>query len=836
MPTASAPGRVTVAQAFEIALAHHQANRGAEAEAIYRKILALEPAHADALHLLGVLAYQAGNDGQAIDLIGQAITVNPQQAAYHCNLGSALQRAGRWAEAEASLRRAIALNPAYAEAYNNLGNGLQARQDYAEAISCYRQAITHKAAYFEAYNNLGNALQAAGDLVAAVDSFGRALAYRPDYAVAHNNLGHALKAQGRTEAALDSYRRAVELEPDFSKAWLNLGNALLEQGDLPAALDSCRRALALEPDGAEAHDSLGNVLQASGEVDMAIVHFRRAIALTPAYAEAHFDLGNGLRQLGLWEAALAAYRQAISLKPNFPPPYNNAGDILKNQGQFEAALAYFERALVLDPAYVEAHNNRGLVLQEQGRLDDAIACYRHALALRPDYAVALNNWGRALSSQGQFEQALQCFRQALSVQPEFAVVHSNLLFHLNHATALPPAAYLQEALCFGAQAAARAQPYTAWPVDAAVPASAPPRLRIGFVSGDLRLHPVGYFLESVLAHLDRDRFELVAYVTRPGEDALTARLKAGFSEWRSLVGLNDRQAAAQIYADGLHILVDLAGHTADNRLPVFAWKPAPLQVAWLGYFASTGVAAIDYIIADWQVLPMSDANHFSETPWRLPDCYLCFTPPSDPVEVGPLPCLAQDGFTFGCFNKLNKMNDAVVALWARVLHAVPDARLLLKSKELIDAAQCQAVSRRFALHGIDPARLILEGHTPRSAYLADYRRVDLALDPFPYPGGTTTVEALWMGVPVLSRRGDRFLSRAGESLLTAAGLGSWLAADEHDYVAKARAFAADRAGLAALRAALRAQLLASPLCDAERFAAHLGDAFSQMWQRRGRPA
>jgi predicted O-linked N-acetylglucosamine transferase (SPINDLY family) len=264
-------------------------------------------------------------------------------------------------------------------------------------------------------------------------------------------------------------------------------------------------------------------------------------------------------------------------------------------------------------------------------------------------------------------------------------------------------------------------------------------------------------------------------------------------------------------------------------LPVFAWKPAPVQVAWLGYFASTGVKEIDYILCDARVLPESEAAHFVERPWRLPDCYLCFTPPHEDVEVGPLPLLENGYVTFGCFNKLSKMNDRVVGVWSRVLKAVPGSRLMLKAKELNDPVLRAATLTRFAAQGIDAGRLILSGYTPRAAYLAEYGRVDIALDPFPYPGGTTTVEALWMGVPVLSLRGERFLSHAGESLLGTAGLGDWVAADEDEYVAKAVAMTADGQGLSALRRGLRAQLLTSPLCDAARFAAHLGAAFEGMW-------
>jgi protein O-GlcNAc transferase len=278
------------------------------------------------------------------------------------------------------------------------------------------------------------------------------------------------------------------------------------------------------------------------------------------------------------------------------------------------------------------------------------------------------------------------------------------------------------------------------------------------------------------------------------------------------------------------VLLDLSGHTAKNRLPMFAWKPAPVQVSWLGYFASTGVAEMDYVIGDAHIAPARDECHFSESICRLPDSYLCFTPPNVAVEPGPLPALGNTQVTFGCFNKLTKMNNAVVALWARVLLAVPHSRLFLKTTQLKDAAICEVTRQEFAAHGIATDRLILEGSSPRAELLAAYQRVDIALDPFPYPGGTTSVEALWMGVPVLTKRGDRFLSHMGESILHNAGLADWIADDDDDYVAKAVAHTADLSRLAALRAGLRQQVLASPLFEAKQFARNFEAAMWGMWQ------
>jgi predicted O-linked N-acetylglucosamine transferase (SPINDLY family) len=320
-----------------------------------------------------------------------------------------------------------------------------------------------------------------------------------------------------------------------------------------------------------------------------------------------------------------------------------------------------------------------------------------------------------------------------------------------------------------------------------------------------------------------------AYPTREVEDDLTARIKPAFSTWTRIAGLSDEAAAARIRADHIDVLLDAAGHTIYNRLPLFAWKPAPLQASWPGYFASTGVRAIDYVIGDRHVLPPAEAAHFTERPWHLPDSYLCFTPPAEPIDVGALPMLANGHPTFGYFGKLAKITDRVVAVWSRVLQSVAGAKLFVKAEHLDDPQEQQALAARFAAHGIDARRLILEGRAPRAEYLAAYRRVDLMLSPFPYPGGTTTAEALWMGVPVLRRRGDRFLSHITESLLHAAGLPEWIADDDDAYVAQAVARVGKPAELAVLRTTLRARLLASPLCDALRFARHFEDALHGMW-------
>jgi predicted O-linked N-acetylglucosamine transferase (SPINDLY family) len=377
-------------------------------------------------------------------------------------------------------------------------------------------------------------------------------------------------------------------------------------------------------------------------------------------------------------------------------------------------------------------------------------------------------------------------------------------------------------------AARNAHPFTNWSNTPEIGR----RLRVGLLSGDLRSHPVGFFVESILAALAANasgQLQLMVYSTNFLTDGVTERIKATCHGWRCVAGLTDRSLAQLIRDDGIDILIDLSGHTAYNRLPMFAWKPAPVQVSWLGYFATTGVAAMDYLIADPWTLPQSEESNFTEKIWRMPETRLCFTAPDVDTQVAASPALANGYITFGCFNNLAKMNDAVVALWARILVAMPDSRLLLKAKQLGEASVRARTFERFAAQGIAADRLVPDSYSAREHYLKAYRQIDIALDPFPFTGGTTTAEALWMGVPVLSLTGESFIARQGIGLLMNAGLPDWIAADADDYVARAVRHASDVQRLATLRSGLRQQVLHSPIFDAPRFARHFEAALRGMW-------
>lgn len=730
---------------------------------------------------------------------------------------------GRLEEAVSLARQITAHFPQYGFGWKALGTALNLLGRNEDALPPLQKAVALTPDDAELHNNLGTVLLGLGRLDEAMASYRCALQVNPAYAQAHCNLGATLQEAGRLEEAEVSYRRALQIIPDYAKAHCNLGAVLQAMKRLDVAEASFRQALQAKPDYADAHYNLGVLLGASGRFCDAEACLRRALEILPNDAKALNQLGITLDALNRHEEAEACLRRALEIDPDFADAFCSLGNVLAKRGRLNEAALSFRRALQFTADHAGVHSNLGGVLQQLGRLEEAEANCRCALALKPDHAGAHNTLATILVNMGRLEEAEASYRRSLEISPS-ATVHSNLLFMLNYLTRGTPSENLAEARQYGQKVAASTSRFTEWPC-----ARHPECLRVGLVSGDFRSHPVGYFLESLLAHLDPATIELVAYPTGHKTDQLTEKIKPHFSAWKPLTGLRDEDAARMIHGDGLHVLIDLSGHTAEHRLPVFAWKPAPVQATWLGYFATTGVPGMDYLLGDRHVTPADEASHFTERIWQLPGSYMCFTEPDVALEVAPLPTLSTGHITFGCFNNLTKINDAVVAVWADVLKAVPGSKLFLKSYQLGENPVKHETLRRFSKQGITPDRLVLEGKSPRPELLASYHRVDIALDPFPYPGGTTSLESLWMGVPVITKRGDRFLSHVGESIAHNAGLSEWIAADDHDYVSKAVACVSDLDRLANLRAGLREQVLGSPLFDAANFARQFKEAIWGMW-------
>jgi predicted O-linked N-acetylglucosamine transferase (SPINDLY family) len=550
-----------------------------------------------------------------------------------------------------------------------------------------------------------------------------------------------------------------------------------------------------------------------------------------------YQQGVALSVQGQPHLAMAHYERALSLNPNYAEAHNNLGVMLAAQGRIDQAMAHYERALSLNPNYAKAHNNLGYALVEQDQIDQAEAHFRRALSLEPNYAEAHINLGVALVVQGQVDQAIIHYERAVLLWPNNFPAHSNLLCALNYTRGNDPLAVYTAHLDFARQ----------WesPLTSSIPAHANDRspqrrLRIGYVSSDCRKHSVAYFLESVLAHHDHDRFEIFCYANNHEEDVVTERLSSHVDHWRRIAGISDELTAQRILNDQIDILIDLNGHTGHNRMLAFARKPAPIQVAWLGYPNTTGLAAMDYRLTDGFADPVGLTEHFhSEKLIRLPECFSCYQPLREAPEVTGLPAREKGYVTFGSFNNLAKITREVMAVWARILQAVPGARLILKNAGLGGNTAQQRVRETFMGLGVMPEQLELLGRDPsESVHLERYGGIDIGLDPFPYNGATTTCEALWMGVPVVTLAGRTHAGRIGVSQLSNLELPELISHTTEEYVAISTRLANDVEGLSQLRAKLRARMAASPLTDARRFTTNLEQAYRLMWQdwcRKGAP-
>jgi predicted O-linked N-acetylglucosamine transferase (SPINDLY family) len=599
-----------------------------------------------------------------------------------------------------------------------------------------------------------------------------------------------------------------------------------QAGRLAEAEALYRQILAVEPGHAEALHLLGVIAQQVGRNDLAVELIRQAIVLRPNFSAAHSNLGVALRNEGRLDEAMAACRQALALEPDSPDACNNLGNALVDSERIDEAIASFRRAILLRPNFPEAHFNLGNTLRASGQLDAAIASYREAIALKPDYPTACNNLGDALKQIGRLDEAITAYRKAVALRLQYSDTQSNLLFALNYHPGLDPATVYEEHVRWNHQ---HAEPLRRFIQGHRNERSPKRRLRIGYVSPDFREHSVGRFLLPLLAQHDHEHFEIFCYAQVPAPDDMTRKIQAHGEHWQSLTGLADGPAAELIRQDQIDILVDLSGHTSHHRLLVFAHKPAPVQVTFLGYPNTTGLATIDYRLTDAYADPpgLTEPYH-SEQLFRLPQCAWCYqpaaSPPVRPREEGPI--------TFGCFNNFAKVTEPMLLLWSRILHLVPGSRMLLKAGAFGSAKTQQRVREFLGAAGIDPERLELRGYEPdRDDHLALYRRLDVALDTFPYHGTKTTCEALWMGVPVVTLAGKTHASRVGVSLLTNIGLPELIARSPEEYVRLAAELAGDPPRLSHLRNTLRQRMEASPLMDAPRFARDIEAAYRAMWRK-----
>lgn len=630
--------------------------------------------------------------------------------------------------------------------------------------------------------------------------------------------------------ALQILRKIIAKSRGNIDAWLLLGQvngamSLHQEAELAFV-----QATRLNPRKAEAHADLGVALMLQGKQEQAVAAFGAALVIAPRFVHALANIVTLLHDMERQREALPYLEEWLAAEPWNSNAHFNAAVLHQALDQLQPARAHYEKVLELGAGGVSVystHLNLGVVRHGLRNYDAAAAHYKQALAIKSDSAAAHYNLGNTLKEQGRHDEAIACFERALELDPGFTDAHSNILFCMNYGDGYDARQIYERHAEWGVRHAGR------YAIAAPHNNSREPlrTLRVGYVSADFREHPVGFFMESVLRHHDTNNCEVYCYFNSTQEDAVTARLRAHVPNWRQISTLDDDAAAAVIRADGIDILVDLSGHTSGNRLLVFARKTAPVQVTWLGYCNTTGLDSIDYLLADASVIPPDTPQRFSEQVLRLPGSYLCYLAPDYAPAVAEPPGIANGYVTFGCFNNLSKVTGSMIEIWAEILHRLPDARFVLKTKQLADPVAQQRYRDLFSRHGVAPERVTLDGsYLDHTGLLGYYGKLDIALDTHPYSGVTTTCEALWMGVPVVTLSGEKFFSRNSAATLANVGLGDLVADTPQQYVEKAVAMARDRARLAELRCTQRDRFMASPLGNAPLFTQNLEAAYRDIWK------
>jgi protein O-GlcNAc transferase len=669
-------------------------------------------------------------------------------------------------------------------------------------------------------------LHQAGRVAEAVDTYGKGLALQPDSADAHYHLGIALADLQRPGESLAEFREAVKYNPALADAHRRIGLLALQFGHTDEAEAASRRALDLNPNLAEARNALGSVLSKNGRLREAAEQYLHALRINPRYDKAFYNLGIVQKKMGREAEAETSFRKALLLRPDHLKACYNLAHILADAGRWGEAADFLQRALAIKPDFAEALNNLGNAQRYLGRLDEAHEALRRALAINPDYAEACNTLGSALLLMGRQDESVKMHRRAIELSPNDAKAHSSLFFALCNHPGFDAATISQEARQWDQR---HAQPLRHLIQPHKNDRDRSRRLRIGYVSGDFRNHSVSRFFLPLLENHDRDKFEIFCFSNSAIADKVTETIRAYSKQILDIHRQTDESTAELIRGHNIDILVDLSGHSAQNRLLVFARHPAPVQITYLGFLATTGLSTMDYRFTDPHLDPpgTNDA-YYAEKSIRLRQTYWCYPLEEPASPIAPPPGLSACRVTFGCLNNFFKVSPDALDLWIELLRQVPGSGLLLHAYEGEHRHRTREIVRQ---QGIDPMRLEFVGKVQLSDYFKLYDQIDVALDPFPYVGGTTTCDALWMGVPVVTLAGRQAIGRGGVSLLTNVGLPELIARNKEEYVSIAVGLAKDVSRLAELRGTLRQRMKASPLMDAPGFAKDVEAAYRDVWGR-----
>jgi predicted O-linked N-acetylglucosamine transferase (SPINDLY family)/glycosyltransferase involved in cell wall biosynthesis len=765
--------------------------RLSDAEDICREILGKDERCAGAWYLMGKMAVLQGDLETAGDFASVACDLEPENAEFVRGLAEVFFFKKELVSAEEQARRALELAPDSSEGLVLQGRILADKGEKSAALEAFQEAVRLRKDFADGFSNYALALQKFGRGKDAISQIRKACALEPDSVEFQTNLAMLLEQNARYVDALAAYGKAARMNPNVGFVWFRQGRLL-------------------------------NGLKRYAE---AIPLFEKAVALPGQMGEYHYEYGLALHMCKRFQEALAQYQKALSMGYNTAALQCNCGVIYKDLRKGGDAIMAFHSAVTMEPTNVSYLNNLGAAALELGLNSEALECFEQAVEKNPKLPTARNNIGNLLKDRGRGMDALPQYRKSIELNPDDRDVQSNYLLCHMYIPDMDPKVVFEEHKKWGVAASKKIPPAFKFK-----PRQSGAKLRVGFLSADLCHHPVAYFIESLFREYDRGHFEFVAYGDQRNSDDFSARFAKQVDLWRETSSYDDSKLAKLIHEDQLDILFELSGHTAYNRLGVFALKPAPLQVSYLGYPGTTGLPTIGYRITDAFADPPGTTEHLhTEKLIRLKGCAWCFQPDAAAPEVQPLPALKNGYVTFGCFNNMAKLNPPLFETWAEILLRVPGSHLRLKARTLTDDGVRKELKAYFTDRGIEEERLDFFGHTKKIVeHLSHYHSVDIALDSFPYHGTTTTCEAMWMGCPVITRAGKTHVSRVGVSLLNNVGLTEFITDTRETYIAKAAELASDTERLIELRAGMRARLQSSPIMDASAFAGNFAQALNEI--------
>jgi predicted O-linked N-acetylglucosamine transferase (SPINDLY family) len=801
----------------------HTAGRYVEADAVYARALKLEPRSFDAWQFRGLAALARGDYAPAAEYFSAAVKIDGSSEQTWFYLAEVLNELRQHAQAIAAYDKALALNPRFHEAICHRGNALLDMGRTQDALVAYDGAIALKSDYAEAYCNRGNALQELNRLPEALAAYERTIALDASHSDAFFNRGSILHREGRYREALACYERVLGLSPQHAQAFSNRGSTLFEMKRYAEALAS----------------------------------FDQAIRLVPGYASAYFNRGTALEKLHRLDEALASYERAIQLDPNSAETFNNYGNALRAARRPTEALTAYDRAIAFNPNYIEAVTNRGNAFFDMKRYEEASACFAAALAMNPDFPEAHYAVANLEMDQRKYDAAAVEFEAALRLAPDHEFARGNMLHARMHCCDWRD--FDQELAQIEIGLRARKQIVTPFPFQAmsqnpadlrvcseifaaeTYPPKAPmwggqryghPKIRLGYVAGEFREQATSYLTVGLFEHHDKNRFEIFAFDNGRSDDGPTRkRLEAAFDGFIDIGKMSDAAAAAEIRRREIDILIDLNGYFGEERTGVFSYRPAPLQVNYLGFPATLGAPYFDYILADKIVIPPAEEKYYAEKIAWLPDSYQSNDDKRKIADSTPTRAeagLPGDAFVFCCFNNSYKFTPQMFDVWMRILQQVENSVLwILQSNDaVISNLRHEAQAR-----GIAGERIIFAPFAKLEQHLARQKLGDLFLDSLPYNAHTTASDALWTGLPVVTCRGSAFPGRVAASLLSALAMPEMITESWPDYERLAVSLAKDRTRLAALRAKLAQNRTTQPLFDTARFTRHIEAAFGAMHAR-----